>query len=126
MLDDARLHLRMFIEIEIQSIGEGVHKGFQPRGARGILRLHIFGINEELHAQVLINFGFAFGLGESAHRIDVICLDAIEVVLGLRVLHTEDGVGIGFSVNVGEAPIVTDNGDLLRFFFPACDVGAWT
>ena len=44
-------------------------------------------------------------------RVDVVRLDAIEVVLGLRILHAENNVGVGLAINVGDAPIVPNDGD---------------
>ena len=78
------------------------------------MRLQDDGVDEELHAKVVIDFGFAFGFGEAAHGVDVVGLDAIEVVFGLGVFHAEDGVGVGFSVDVGDAPVVANDGDVKR------------
>ena len=33
VLDDARLHFGMLVEVEVQAVGEGVHQRLQPRGA---------------------------------------------------------------------------------------------
>ena len=108
-------------EVVVQAVGEGVHQLLQPCGARGVLLLQVGGIDEELHAQVLVDFGFAFGLRQAAHGVDVVGLDAIEVVFGLGVLHAEDGVGVGFAVDVGDAPVVADDGDAGRLLLPARD-----
>ena len=123
VLDDSRLYLGMFVEVEVQAVGEGVHQGFEPRGAGLVLCLQRCGVDEELHAQVLVDLRFAFSLGEAAHRVDVVGFDAVEVVLGLGVLHAEDGVGVGFAVDVGDAPVVADDGDVGRLSFPAFDLG---
>ena len=120
--DDSRLHVGVFVEVEVQAVGEGVHQSLQPGGACCVLLLQLDGIDEELHAQVLIDFGFAFGFGEAAHRVDVVGLDAIEVVLGLGVDHAEDGVGVGLAVDVRDAPVVADDGDVARLSLPARDL----
>ena len=86
------------------------------------MRLQLVGIDEELHAQVLVDLRFALGLGQAAHRVDVVGLDAIEVVLGLGVLHAEDCVGVGLAVDVRDAPVVADDGDVGRLSFPARDL----
>src|SRR6185437_1940392 len=77
---------------------------------------------KELHAQILIDLRFAFGLRQPTHGVDVVRLHAIEVVLGLRVLRAEDRIGVGFSVNVRNAPVITDDRDIGRFLLPARDV----
>jgi len=82
-------------------------------------------VDEELHAKVLIDAGFTFGFGESARGVDVVDLDAIEVVFGLGVLHAEDGVGVGLAVNVGDAPVVAGDGDVCSFLFPAGGFGGF-
>src|SRR5438309_1224770 len=38
--DDARLHPRMGVEIVVQPVRVCVHQRLQPRGTRGVLRLH--------------------------------------------------------------------------------------
>ena len=77
------------------------------------------GIDEELHAQVKIDFGFALGLGEAAHCVDVVRFNTIEVVFSLGVLHAEDGVRVGFTVDVGDTPVVADDGDVAGLSLPA-------
>src|SRR2546425_1700405 len=65
----------------------------------------------------------SFGLGQPPHRVDVVRLDAIEIVLGLRVNHAEDGISVGLAVDVRNAPVVTDNRDRPRFTLPASELG---
>ena len=77
-----------------------------------VLLLQCDGIDEELHAKVLVDSCFAFGFGEAAQGVDVVGLDAVEVVFGLGVLHAEDSVGVGFAVDVRDAPVVADDGDV--------------
>ena len=55
-------------------------------------------------------------------RVEVVGLDAVEVVLGLRVDHAEHRVGVGLAVDVRDAPVVADDGDALRLLLPAGDV----
>ena len=124
-LDNPRFQLRMLVEIEVQSIRERVHQRLQPCGARCILRLHRGGVNEEFHAQVLVDFGFALGLRQTSHGVDVVCLDAIEIVFGLCVLRTEDRVGVRFSVDVRDAPIIPRDGHIPSFLLPPRDLGTW-
>ena len=77
--------------------------------------LQLRGVDEELLAQVLVDFAFAFGFGEAAQGIEIVGLDAVEVVLGLGVDHAEDGVGVGLAGDVGDAPVVADDGDVGGF-----------
>ncbi len=114
-----RFHLGMLVEVEVQPVGERVHELLQPGRAGRVLRLQHGGVDEELHPQILIDSGLAFRLRQAPHRVDVVRLDAIEIVLGLGVLHAEDRVGVGFSVDVRDAPIVADDGDIPRPVSPS-------
>ena len=113
----------MLVQVEVEAVGPGVHQRLQPLRTGGVLRLHAVGVDEELHPQVAVDRGLALGLRQAAHRVDVVRLDAIEVVLGLRVDHPEDRVGVGLAVDVRDAPVVADDGDVLGLLLPACDVG---
>src|SRR6266516_4409101 len=62
------------------------------------------------------------GLTQPAQCVQVVRLDAVEVVLCLRVLHSEHGVRIGFAVHVRDAPVVADDRDVLRLTLPAGDI----
>ena len=113
----------MLIKEEVQPVRPRIHQGFEPRRTARVLCPQRVGIDEQLHAEVLIDRRFAFGLGQPPHRVDVVRLDAIEIVLGLRVDHAEDGVSVGLAVDVGNAPVVTDNRDRARFMLPASELG---
>ena len=86
---------------------------FSHSGLAAYSDLQVIGIDEEFHPQVLIDSRFAFGLRKPSHRVDVIRFDAIEVILGLRVLHSENCVGVGLTMNMRDAPIVANDGDVL-------------
>src|SRR6267154_2836119 len=60
----------------------------------------------------------ALRLCQPPHGVDIVCLYAVEVVFRLRVNHAEGRVGVCFSVNVCDAPIVTDDGDILGLMLP--------
>ena len=51
-------------------------------------------------------------------RVEIVRLDAIEVVLGLRVDHAEDRVRVGLAVDVRDAPVVAHDRDVLRLALP--------
>ena len=119
MADDPRFHIGMLIKEEVQSVGPRVHQRFQPGRTARVLRAERVGTDEKLHAKVLIDRRFAFGLRQPPHRVDVVRLDSIEIVLGLRVDHAEDGVGVGLAEDMGNAPIVADDGDGARLALPA-------
>ena len=52
-----------------------------------------------------------FASASPAQCGEVIRLDAIEIVLGLRVDRAEHGIRIGPAVDVGDAPVVAGDGD---------------
>jgi hypothetical protein len=113
------------MEVKVQAIGEGIHEGAEPHRTRGVFGAELGGVDEELHAQVAVEFFLAFDFGEAAEGVNVVKLDAVEIVLGLRVEQAEDGVGVGFSEDVGNAPGVADDGDVAGVLLPAGEVGGW-
>src|SRR5438552_16856890 len=68
--------------------------------------------------KIAVNGALAFRLREPAHRVDEIRLDTVEVVFRLGVDDAEDGVGVGPAADVGDAPVVARDGDVLRLLFP--------
>ena len=121
--DDARLHLRMLVQVVVQGVRPGLHERLEPRRARRVSPLHLGGVDVEAGAQVAVERAFAFGLREAADRGQVVRLDAVEVVLGLRVDDAEYGVRVGAAVHVGNAPVVAGDRHGLRPLLPACKVG---
>jgi hypothetical protein len=123
MLDDPRPDAGVLVEVVVEPVGESIHELLQPWRALCVLRLKDLRIGEQLAAQVEVDRGLAVRLRPPTERLDVVGLDPVEVVLGLRVLHAEYRIGVGFAVYVGDAPIVTVDGDALRLPIPAGDVG---
>ncbi len=120
--DHLRGDRRVRIQVVVQAVGPRPHQLLQPVGARVELRLHVVGIDEELHPQVAVDLLFAFRLGEPSDRIEVVRLDAVEIVLGLRVDDAEHRVRVGLAVHVRDAPRVADDRDVLRLPFRGGDV----
>ena len=123
--DHARRRLRMLIEVEVQPVGPGVHQLFQPVRAGCVFGLQVHRIDEQLHAQVLIDRALPFGLGQAAHGVQVVGLDAVEVVFRLGVDHAEHRIGVGGAMHMGDAPVVTDDADPLRFAAPAGQISGF-
>ena len=113
----------MLVEIEVESIRPRVHQGLEKLGTRRVHRLQAVRIDEQLHPQIAPDLGLARGLGEPPLRVDEVRLDTIEVVLGLGVHEPEDGVGVGLPVDVGDAEVITRDGDVLGLGFPTLGVG---
>ena len=74
-----------FAEIVVQPVREGFISFCSHAGLAAYCFFNAVGIDEQLHPQILIDLRFAFGLGEAAHGVDVVCFDAIEIVFGLRI-----------------------------------------
>ncbi len=119
MRNDPRLHGGMRGEVVVEAVRERVHQLLQRGRARRVLLLEYVGIDVELHPQVLVDSAFAFGLGQPAHRVDVVGLDAVEIVFGLRVLRAEHRVRVGLAVDVRDAPVVPHDRHVLRLLLPA-------
>ncbi len=108
----------MLVEVIVQAVRVRVHQLLQPVGALLVLRFHVGRIDEQLHPQVTVDFALALRLGKPSDRVQVVRLDAIEVVLGLRVHDPEHGVRIGPPRDVRDAPVVANDGDALRLLLP--------
>ena len=111
-------------EVEVQSVGEGIHESLEPGRAAAVLRPQGVGVDEQPHAEIGVDRRRALGFRQAAERIQVVGLDAVEVVLGLGILHPEHRVGVGLPVHVRDAPVVPDDGDALRLPLPAGAVRA--
>ena len=109
-------------QVEINAVGPGVHELAQPFRAGRVVALQDFGIDEEALAEILPESGFAFSFRGTAERGQVVHLHAVEVVLALRVDHAEDRIGIGLAVNVGDSPIVANDGDAGAFGFQVGEI----
>ena len=116
--EQLRLHLRVRGQIVIEPIGEAVHQRLQPHRALGVLCLHVERVDKELHAQVAPERALTVHFRRAAHRGDVIRLHAIEVVFGLRIHHTEYGIGIRFPIHVGNAVLVAHDRDAVGLLLP--------
>src|SRR6185369_17119797 len=124
-LNDARLHIRMLIEVVIKSVSECNHELLQPRWTAVVFPLQVRGIDKYLHSQILVHLGLTLGLSEPTHRVDVIRFDAIEVVLRLGVFRSEHSIGIGLTVNVRDTPVIANDVyiaglALPRFYLALC------
>src|SRR6202012_934058 len=97
----------------------GIHERLEPRGRAAVLLLQAAGVDKQALAQVAVNGGFAIRLCQPPESIEIVALDAIEVVLRLRVDRAEHGIGIGFAVYMGDAPVVADDVNARRVLLPA-------
>ena len=122
MRDDTRLHLRVLIQVVVQAVGPRIHQRLQRRRGFSVLHLHRVRVDEQLHPQILVDLGLALRLGEPALRVDEVRLDAVEVVFGLRVDHSEDSLRVGLAFDVCDPPIVAGDRDRLGETLPARDV----
>ena len=113
----------MLVQVVVQPVRPCVHERLEPGRARRVSPLHLGGVDEEAGAQVAVDRAFALGLRQAADRGQVVRLDAVEVVLGLRVDDAEYGIGVGAAVHVGDAPVVAGDRHGLRLLLPACKVG---
>ena len=115
------LDLRVGMQVVVQAVGIGVHQPFQPIGTALVLALQIFRVDEELHAQIAIDLRLSFGLRQPPHPVEVVHFHPVEVVFGLRIHDTEDGIRVCLAVDVRDTPVVTNDGDVVRLLLPASD-----
>ncbi len=82
---------------------------FLPQAAR---------IDEQPPTKIAVNGRLAFGLRREPKTVEVVVLDAREVVFRLGVDHSEHRVRIGFAVDMRDAPVVADDADILGMLLP--------
>ena len=116
--NDARFHLRMFVEVVVQAIRPCIHQCLQPFGTCLVFRSHIGRVDEQFHPQIPVDLRFAFRLGQASHGVQVIGFDAIEIVFSLGVDDAEDRIRIRLAGDVRNAPIVPHDRDVLSLVFP--------
>ncbi len=113
----------MGVQVVVQPVGPRVHERLQPVRARRVLGPHLVRVDEELHPEISVDRLLPLGLGQATHGVEEVRLDPVEVVLGLGVHEPEDGVGVRIGVDVGDAPVVADDGDPLGLFLPRGRLG---
>ena len=96
----------MSVQVEVEPVRPRGHQRLEPRRAGRELRTDRVGVDEEPLPQVAPDRVLPLGLGESSHRVEVVHLDPIEVVLGLRIDHPEHRVGVGGARDVRDPPVV--------------------
>ena len=121
--DDARLHLWMLRQIKVQAISPRIHQALQPLRTGNVVRLQIVWIDEQPLAEILPDLWLPFGLGQPPERDQVVCLHAVEIILALRIGHPKDGVGIGLTMYVRDAPVVPHDRGCLGLGIPARAIG---
>src|SRR6185369_16104589 len=60
----------------------------------------------------------AFGLSQPSLRIDVVHLDAVEIVFGLGIDHSEHGVSVRLPTHVRYTPVITGDCDVAAALLP--------
>src|ERR1700688_2529786 len=103
--DDARRDRWMQCQVIVETIGPGLHQLFEHDRRVGIARLEIDWIDEQFLTQVAVDRALALGLGQAPQSVQVVGLDALEIVLGLRVDQAEYRFGISGGADVGDSPI---------------------
>jgi len=118
-LDDPRRDRRVLRQVKVEAIGPGLHQLLEHDRRVRITRFEIRRIDKQPLAQVTVDRTLAVGLGQAPQGVQVVGLNAPEVVLGLRVDQPEYRFGIGGGADMGDAPIVANDGDRMRFLLPA-------
>lgn len=88
----------------IQSISPGIHQPSHCNGASLVIGLELALADVEPGAKIVPDRFLAVGLGRTAKVCEIIRLDAREIVFGLSIDHSKDGVGVGLSVDMSDAP----------------------
>ncbi len=118
-MNDLGRDLGMLRQEVIQSVGPGHHQRLEPRRAAAVILLQAAGIDEQSLPQVAVNRRLAFRLRQHPQAVEVVALDAAEVVLGLRINHAEHGVRVRLAVDMRDAPVVAHDADVQGVLLPA-------
>ena len=108
----------MSVEVKIDGIGLGIEQFFEPNGCFFVVGNGVRSVNNHPNQQVIVEFRFAFYLRFSTQFFDVIHLHPLKIVFALGVKKPKNGIGIGLAVDVRNAPIVSNDGDVFGLFFP--------
>jgi hypothetical protein len=119
LMDDFRRDTRMLEQKIIQPVRPRQHQCPQPRGAGEVALLQAVRVDEQPLAQITVNGGLALCLRQHSQAVEVVTLDAAEVVLGLGVDGAEYRIRIGLAVDMRDAPVVADDADILGVLLPA-------
>jgi hypothetical protein len=112
----------VLVQVIVQPVRPGVHHRLEPaRRARVDLFERIRIVDQPI-PQIAINRAFSLRLGRASQRIEVVGLDAIEVVFRLGVKETKYRIGVGFSRDVRNSPVVAGDGNVLRLAGPSGEV----
>jgi len=109
----------------VETVGPRIHQVFQPRRGAAVHRFQLHLVDEQTLAQVRPQRGFSFRLRQPAERREVVRLDAIEIVFGLRIGHAEHGIRVALAVHVRDAPVVADDRHRGGLLLPAHRVGGF-
>ena len=88
-------------------------------GLARYLRLQAARIDEQSLAKIAVNRRLSLRLRQQPQAVEVVALDAAEVILRLRVDHAEHRIGVGFAVDMRDAPVIADDADIFRMLPPA-------
>src|ERR1700739_70964 len=117
------LRLRVLGEVEVDSVRPCIHQAFEPCGACSVVAPEICRIDKQAMAEILPDGALALCLGGASEGGEVIRLDAGEVILTLRVDHSEDCIGVAFAMHMRNTPVVAHDGDARRLGLPSDLVG---
>lgn len=78
------------------------------------MRLQFRGIQEQALPQILPERALALCLGQPPEVGEIVGLHAVEIVFGLRVDRAEHGIGVGLTLDVRDAPVITRDRHLRR------------
>jgi hypothetical protein len=106
-------------QVEVQAIRPRIHQRCEPRRAACVERLQGIRVDEQLHAKVTIDLALTLGLCQPPQGVDEVRLDAVEVILGLRIDEPEHCIGVTPAADVSDSPVVTDDRDVLHALLPA-------
>src|SRR5882724_12034964 len=119
MMDDSARNSGMFRQEVIQAVGPGHHQCLEPSRAAAIALPQAARIDEQSLTKIGVNGRLPFGQRREPQTIEVVALDAAEVILGLRIDHSEHRVRVGFAVDMRDAPVVADDANILGMLPPA-------
>ena len=104
----------MSLQVVVEAVRPCLHQLPEPGRAAGIVRLQYLRVDEQPLPKILPDRLLPLAFSKPPEAGEVVGLHAVEVVFGLRIDHTEHGIGIGLALYVRDTPIIARNRDSIR------------
>src|SRR5438477_303780 len=107
----------------VEPVRPSIHELAHRHGAMPIVGLQLAVADVQLRTKVLPDCLLAFGFGGASEAGEIIRFDPRKIILGLRIDHSEDRIGINFPMDVRDSPVVAHDGHMRGLETPSLELG---